>query len=135
VTPQPGRLRIGDAEREQAASDLNEHYAEGRLTADEHAERLDAIWTARTRADLAPIFADLPPRSYPAPDHPSQDGPWRARPWPARPSPAGGRRHGLPFLPVVAALVLLSILTHLPWILIFFVGCWVVGRGMHRAPR
>jgi hypothetical protein len=54
------RLRIGDAEREQAARGLGEHFALGRITADEHAERLEQIWSARTAADLAPAFRDLP---------------------------------------------------------------------------
>jgi len=113
----PG-VRIGDAEREQAAADLGEHYAEGRLTHEEHAERLDAIWTARTRADLEPIFEDLPTRASKA-IHP----------------PQGHRRwRGVPFLPVAAALVLRSILTHLPfWILIFFVGCGLLSRRARRA--
>ncbi|MDQ4054938.1 MAG: DUF1707 domain-containing protein [Actinomycetota bacterium] len=115
-------LRISDADREQAASDLSEHYAEGRLSHDEHAERLDAIWTARTHADLTPIFEDLPAR--------------RSTTAGAARAPQGHRRwHGLPFLPVAAALVLLSILTHLPfWILIFFVGCGLFTRR-HRIDR
>jgi Domain of unknown function (DUF1707) len=54
------RLRIGDAEREAAARELGEHFAMGRITADEHGERLDQIWSARTAADLAPAFRDLP---------------------------------------------------------------------------
>ena len=54
------QLRISDAEREQAAAALGEHYAQGRLTADEHAERLDQIWAASTRAELPPVFRDLP---------------------------------------------------------------------------
>ena len=41
------RLRIGDAEREQAAADLGEHFAQGRLSADEHAERLDQVCAPR----------------------------------------------------------------------------------------
>ena len=36
------------------------HYADGRLDHEEYDERLDAIWTARTRADLALLFSDLP---------------------------------------------------------------------------
>ena len=54
------RLRIGDADRETAARELGEHFALGRITADEHAERLEQIWSARTAADLAPAFRDLP---------------------------------------------------------------------------
>jgi hypothetical protein len=61
------RLRIGDTEREAAARELGEHFAMGRITADEHAERLDQIWSARTAADLAPAFRDLP---RPAPARP-----------------------------------------------------------------
>ena len=53
-------LRIGDAERERAASQLAEHYAVGRLSQEEHSERLDRIWAARTRAELDPVFIDLP---------------------------------------------------------------------------
>jgi hypothetical protein len=34
-------LRIGDAEREEAARELGEHYALGRISADEHSERLE----------------------------------------------------------------------------------------------
>ena len=59
-------LRIGDAEREQAATDLGEHYAQGRITTEEHRERLDQIWAARTRRELEPVFADLPGRTFPA---------------------------------------------------------------------
>ena len=43
------QLRLSDAERDQAAAALGEHYAQGRLTQEEHAERLDRIWAARTR--------------------------------------------------------------------------------------
>jgi len=121
MSPESAGLRISDADREQAASDLSEHYAEGRLTHDEHAERLDAIWTARTHADLTPIFEDLPSRRSTGTIRP----------------PGGHRRwHSVPFLPVVAVLVVLSVVTHLPfWILIFFVGCGLFSRRtrMHRA--
>ncbi len=61
------KLRIGDAERTAAADDLGEHYAQGRLTAEEHQERLDSVWAARTSADLTPLFADLPGSRYQAP--------------------------------------------------------------------
>jgi len=65
------RLRIGDAEREEAARELGEHFALGRITADEHSERLEQIWTARTAADLAPAFQDLPrPRAAQQPTRP-----------------------------------------------------------------
>ena len=122
------RLRIGDAERDHAADVLAEHLASGRIDVDEHAERLDAIYTARTGADLEPVFADLP--SEPATPAPR-----------ARPRTRGGERglagrRRLPFLPVLAVLVLLSVLTHLPfWILIFFLGCGALGRRSHHVAR
>ena len=53
-------IRLSDAEREAAAADLGEHFAQGRLTADEHAERLEQVWAAKTRGEVAPIFRDLP---------------------------------------------------------------------------
>jgi Flp pilus assembly protein TadB len=66
------RLRIGDAEREAAARELGEHFALGRIDAEEHTERLEQIWTARTAADLAPAFRDLPrPRAVQQPPRPS----------------------------------------------------------------
>lgn len=47
---------------------LNNALAEGRLTAEEHAERLDLIYAAKTHADLVPVFEDLPaPGDQPAP--------------------------------------------------------------------
>lgn len=55
-----GDLRIGTAEREQAAADLGEHYSAGRLSAEEFDERVRRAYQARTGADLEPLFADLP---------------------------------------------------------------------------
>ncbi|HEV3360797.1 MAG TPA: DUF1707 domain-containing protein [Pseudonocardiaceae bacterium] len=52
-------LRISDADREQAVVTLNDAVADGRLTWDEHAERVELALKARTRADLAPYLADL----------------------------------------------------------------------------
>ncbi len=61
MSPQDwSRVRIGDAERDQAAAALGDHFALGRLDSAEHAQRLDAAWSARTRADLDLLFHDLP---------------------------------------------------------------------------
>lgn len=113
-------LRIGDAERDQAAAALGEHFAQGRLSLDEHAERLDQIWAARTRGDLEPVFRDLPGRGARVARTPRPTG-WT--------SPM--RRRGLPF-PVVPVLVLLGVLTvvtHLPVILIgLVVAFFLVAR-------
>jgi hypothetical protein len=54
------RLRASDQDRERAASVLNEALTEGRLTAQEHSERLDSIYAAKTHADLVPLLDDLP---------------------------------------------------------------------------
>ena len=91
-------------------ADLAGHYADGRLDHEEYDERLDAIWTARTRADLAVLFSDLPrPQATYPPGRPA-----RGPPLPVRP------RRRFPLLPVIAVLVLLSALTHAPfWLLIF----------------
>ena len=61
------RLRASDADRDRAASVLNEALAEGRLTAEEHSQRLDSIYAARTHADIVPLIDDLPARSGFAP--------------------------------------------------------------------
>ncbi len=52
--------RIGDAERDQAATYLREALAQGRLEQTEFDERVDAALRAKTQADLDPLFRDLP---------------------------------------------------------------------------
>ena len=53
-------MRASDSDRDRVADQLREALAEGRLTAEEHAERLDAVYRAKTYAELAPIVEDLP---------------------------------------------------------------------------
>lgn len=53
-------MRISDADRDRAASVLNEAFADGRLSPQEHSDRLDAIYAARTQADIMPLVSDLP---------------------------------------------------------------------------
>lgn len=53
-------LRIGTAEREQAATQLAEHFSAGRLTTDEFDERVRQAYQARTDAELRTLFRDLP---------------------------------------------------------------------------
>ncbi len=118
-------LRIGDAERDDALARLSEHYAAGRLDKDEFDERSDAIWTARTQGDLASIFADLeaPRRDLARPG--PWGGPWGRRSW-----------FPLPFVPVLVVLIALTAITHVPFVLFFFVGCFVVaGRRRGRSDR
>jgi hypothetical protein len=54
-----GSLRASDADREQVATLLGTAYAEGRLTREEHDERIDHLMAAKTFDDLIPITRDL----------------------------------------------------------------------------
>ncbi len=65
---QDGQLRASDAEREAAAAEIREHFAAGRLSADELGERLEAVYRARTDGELRVLRADLP-RLPPSPVH------------------------------------------------------------------
>jgi hypothetical protein len=56
----PADMRASDADRERVAEALREAYAEGRLTVDEHAERVDAVYAAKTMGELVPLTRDLP---------------------------------------------------------------------------
>ena len=116
-------LRLSDAERDQAAADLGEHYAQGRLTTEEHRERLDQIWAARTRRELGPIFVDLPGRTFPA--RPTMAGP-------AAPRRPGWRRIPPPLLVLIVVLVAVTAITHLPLILIGFGAWFLLSRGFGR---
>jgi hypothetical protein len=62
-----GNLRASDADREQVATLLSTAYAEGRLTREEHDERIDQLMAAKTFDDLIPITRDLVPVSPPTP--------------------------------------------------------------------
>ncbi|AZM55208.1 hypothetical protein DMA15_23730 [Streptomyces sp. WAC 01529] len=78
---EPGSLRASDADRDRTADILREALAEGRLTAEEHADRVEGVYRAKTMAELRPLVGDLPaaqeqPRAGSTPE--------RA---PARPSP------------------------------------------------
>jgi len=64
----PHALRIGHEERDEAASDLGEHYVAGRLTLDELHERLGEVFAAKTSGQLTRVMADLPRLRAPA-DH------------------------------------------------------------------
>jgi uncharacterized protein DUF1707/cell wall-active antibiotic response 4TMS protein YvqF len=60
--PQPPtpELRASDADRDRYVSILRDAHAEGRLTAEEHAERVDIALSARTVGELTPLVRDLP---------------------------------------------------------------------------
>ncbi|MEV0286153.1 MULTISPECIES: DUF1707 domain-containing protein [unclassified Kribbella] len=130
-----GPIRIGDKEREDAVKRLGEHYEAGRLTAEEHTERIGQALEAKTDADLAALFSDLPgehragaesgeawggPWGWTKPPWTAPEGaapnagPGRRPPWAAR-GPLG--KIPLPLLIALGALALIA-----------SIGC-VVGGG------
>ncbi|MEU6041607.1 MULTISPECIES: DUF1707 SHOCT-like domain-containing protein [Actinomadura] len=60
--PSVRELRASDADRERVAAVLREALADGRLTIDEHAERTERVYAARTLGDLTGLTADLGPQ-------------------------------------------------------------------------
>ncbi|MET0237924.1 MAG: DUF1707 domain-containing protein [Kibdelosporangium sp.] len=63
---QPGdhlSIRISNEDREKVAQILHNAMAEGRLEMAELEERLDAVYAAKTFADLEPVTRDLPVQS------------------------------------------------------------------------
>jgi hypothetical protein len=101
---QRGAIRVSDAERDQAAAELSEHYQAGRLTLEEFDDRSSLALRARTGNDIVALFADLPTTVVPASMTPAGPG---------GPVPAefgGGRAGGLPVARVVIACVIAAII-------------------------
>ncbi|AMW12633.1 hypothetical protein A4E84_26010 [Streptomyces qaidamensis] len=77
--PAVSELRASDAERDRIADILHDALAEGRLTADEHAERVEGALRAKTVGELEVFIRDLPaahrqgpgPSPAPAPHRPT----------------------------------------------------------------
>jgi DUF1707 SHOCT-like domain len=65
AVPDKGNLRASDADRERVANVLREAAGDGRLTMEELDERLDAVYAAKTYAELEPITRDLPTSGTP----------------------------------------------------------------------
>ncbi|WP_405998772.1 DUF1707 domain-containing protein [Streptomyces sp. NBC_00829] len=58
---EPGdAIRASDADRDRIADILRDALAEGRLDAEEHSERIDAVYRAKTVGELEPLVRDLP---------------------------------------------------------------------------
>jgi len=57
--PAPRDLRASDFDRDRVVMLLAESAADGRLTADEHADRVERAYQARTLGELAALTADL----------------------------------------------------------------------------
>ena len=77
-------LRASDADRERVAELLRDAYAEGRLDAEEHAERIGAAYGAKTLGELAPLTRDLPAHRSVSFEKPPLDAPRPAPLPPAR---------------------------------------------------
>ncbi|MBD0422903.1 DUF1707 domain-containing protein [Streptomyces sp. NPDC052309] len=79
TAPAVSELRASDADRDRIADMLREALAEGRLTAEEHAERVEGVLAAKTVGELDVFVRDLPaahaghtaPASAPAPNRPA----------------------------------------------------------------
>ncbi len=78
-------LRCSDQDRELVAQVLNTAYADGRLTFDEHADRIAQAYDAKTFGELSKLTVDLvaaeerppAPSTPPAPLAPSASGAYR----------------------------------------------------------
>jgi len=57
-----GGIRVSDADRDRAVTELSEHFQSGRLSQDEFEERSGRAFQARTGEDLSGLFGDLPQR-------------------------------------------------------------------------
>ena len=135
------RLRVGDAERYEAATALGEHFATGRLDQAEYDARVQAAYAGRTRADLQELFTDLPepapfrPAAQRAPESrvPAEWG-WQA----GRAARDRTRRRGwgpppvVPVLLVVAVFVTVSLIAHFPVFPLLFLLWFGWGRRAWR---
>ena len=117
----PGHpYRLSDAERGEAISTLSEAYAEGRLTAAEFDERLDAASRARFAADLDDLFVDLPPQ-------PRRDVPVRSE-------RSAVRRPRPPLFLIPVGVLVVLILVGQAWLLLPL-AFLIVARTMPGSPR
>lgn len=93
-------MRVSDADRDRAVSELSEHFQVGRLTLDEFEERSARALSAKTGRELRDLFGDLPPRSTPA----------AAPAPPGSPAQRGGAGLGrlLVVLPIVASIAIVA---------------------------
>ena len=76
-------LRASDQDRDHVAQLLNQAFSEGRLGPEEHTERLESAYTAKTLGELRPLVSDLPVNFAPPSSGMVSDG--------------SGRRADLPF--------------------------------------
>jgi hypothetical protein len=118
-------MRCSTIERTEITNALCRHFGDGRLDEEEFNERTAKATAAKTRRELAPLLADLPPL----------DG--------ASPTPRAAtqpRRHIPPLLVAVVAIILLAsalpftfMAWHAHWILIGAVALFLLFRHDRRA--
>ena len=109
---QHGTIRVSDAERDRAVTELSEHYQSGRLTLEEFDDRSNSALRAKTGSDLSALFTDLPTKGTlagPASADPAAPG------FPGVPVGTGGRRRGGPLAArsVIACVIALIVLGNL----------------------
>jgi hypothetical protein len=126
-----GDIRVSDADRDRALSELSEHFQAGRLTADELDERSGQVLRARTGKELRALLADLPRKEAPGPVA-----------GPAGP-PMPSRLPFAPVVPIIAAAFAVSLLAGrhghpaalvVPLIVVLLVFLRLT-RGCARGPR
>jgi len=134
--PDP-RLRIGDVERERAVTALGEHFAAGRLTRDEFDERSEAAWAARTEAELAPLFTDLPSLYAASGSGTTRSTPPRThRPSPGASRPGAHPRFRIGLLPLLMVGIALTIvLPGGPWPVFVILAVWWFVRPRWRSAQ
>ncbi len=110
------RIRISDSDRDQAASRLRDHYAEGRLTAEELDERVAAALKAKTDGDLRRVMADLP---GPAPSRPNPGPHYGPPSW-------AYRRRGPRLLPLVLLFLIAALILPGGWIFFAFLKVFLL---------
>ena len=117
----PSELRASDADRDRIADLLREALAEGRLTPDEHAERVEGVLSAKTVGELEVFVRDLPAGHQPYQPHrspaPGTAG-WGYASAPNRPTPGA-----IPLDPDENVVAVFSAAVRK--------GRWRAGRRMH----
>jgi hypothetical protein len=103
-------MRVSDAERQEVADRLAEHFSSGRLDQAEFDDRVGRAMSAKTRADLNGLFDDLPETGAPAATGPTGQ---------TDPTGQPRRRHRHPIL-LVALIVFVAIAAaHVVWPLLW----------------
>jgi DUF1707 SHOCT-like domain len=134
----PGDIRVSDADRDRALSELSEHFQAGRLTKEEFDERSGQALQTKTGKELRALLADLP-RSQQNPGPP-----------PAPVSGPGGlqprRPWILPVAPIIFVAIAVALLTGghghhglgviaVPVVVVLLIFLRLMRGGPRRGPR